>query len=131
MARRWLTILLSLVLMAALAAGARYIVPVDVDVRNHFNKDDPHLIELERLEDTYAISNTALVAVAPKRGTVFTREALGAVEELTERLWQTPYVTRVDSITNYSHSRGVDDELIVNPLIDDAGSLSNDEFKAN
>ena len=129
MARRWLTILLSLVLMAVLAAGAQYIVPVDVEVRNHFNKDDPHLIELERLEDTYAISDSALVAVVPKSGTVFTREVLGAIEELTDRLWQTPYVTRVDSITNYSHSRGVDDELIVHSLIDDAGSLSNDELK--
>ena len=129
MARRWLTILFSLLLTASLAAGAQYIVPVDVDVRNHFSKDDPHLIELERLEDTYAISETALVAVAPKNGTVFTREALGAVEELTERLWQTPYVTRVDSITNYSHSRGVDDELIVNPLIDAAGSLSDDDLE--
>ena len=128
MARRWLTILLSLILMAVLAAGARYIVPVDVDVRNHFNKDDPQLIELERLEDTYAISDTALVAVAPQSGTVFTREALGAVEELTDRLWLTPYVTRVDSVTNYSHSRGVDDELIVNPLVDDARSLGDDEL---
>ena len=129
MGRRWLTILLSLVLMAALAAGAQYIVPVDVDFRNHFNKDDSHLIELERLEDTYAISDTAFVAVAPKKGTVFTREALVAVEELTERLWRTPYVTRVDSITNYSHSRGVDDELIVNPLIDDAGALGDDDME--
>ncbi len=127
--RRWLTILLSLVLMAGLAAGAQYIVPVDVDNRNHFDKDDPHLIALDRLEDTYAISDTALVAVAPKSGTVFTREALVAVEELTERLWQTPYVIRVDSITNYSHSRGVDDELIVNPLIDAAASLGDDDIK--
>ena len=129
MARRWLTILLSLVLVAALAAGAQFIVPVDVDFRNHFNKDDPHLVELDRLEDTYAISDTALVAVAPKKGSVFTREALVAVEELTERLWRTPYVTRVDSIANYSHSRGVDDELIVNPLIDDAGSLGAEDLK--
>ena len=129
MARRWLTVLFSLFLIASIAAGARYIVPVDVDVRNHFNKGDPHLIELERLEDIFAISETALVAVAPKNGTIFTREALGAVEELTERLWLTPYVTRVDSITNYSHSWSIDDELIVNPLIDDAGSLSDDDLE--
>ena len=129
MARRWLTVLLALALMAVLAAGAQFIVPVDVDFRNHFNEDDPHLVALERLEDTYAISDTAFVAVAPKTGGVFTREALVAVEELTERLWQTPYVTRVDSIANYSHSRGVGDELIVSPLIDDAGSLDDDAMR--
>ena len=129
MARRWQVILLALALTAILAAGAQFIVPVAVDFRNHFNKNDPHLIALENLEDTYAISDTVLVAVAPKNGTVFTREALFAVETLTKRLWQTPYVTRVDSITNYSHSRAVGDELIVNPLIDGARSLGDDDLK--
>ena len=129
MARRWQVILLSLALTAILAAGAQFIVPVAVDFRNHFNKNDPHLIALENLEDTYAISDTVLVGLAPKNGTVFTREALSAVERLTKRLWQTPYVTRVDSITNYSHSRAVGDDLIVNPLIDDARSLGDDDLK--
>ena len=128
MGRRWLTILLSLIAMAALAYGARYIVLVDVDVRNHFNEDDPHLIALELLEDTYALSDSALVAVAPREGTIFTREALLAIEELTEELWRTPYVTRVDSIANYSHSEGIEDELIVEPLIDDAGSLDDEDI---
>ena len=67
MGRRWLTILLSVLFMLALAAGAGRIVEVDVDVRNHFAKDDPHIVALEKLEDTYARSDTALVAVAPSR----------------------------------------------------------------
>ena len=129
MGRRWLTMLLSLLFMAALAAGAGRIVAVDVDVRNHFAKDDPHIVALERLEDTYALSDGALVAVAPKSGTIFTRETLVAIEDLTERLWQTPYVTRVDSITNYTHSEGREDELVVEPLIDEAGSLSDADIE--
>ena len=129
MDRRWLTMLLSLLFMAALAAGAERIVAVDVDVRNHFGKDDPHIVALERLEDTYALSDGALVAVAPKDGTIFTRETLVAIEDLTERLWQTPYVTRVDSITNYTHSEGREDELIVEPLIDEAGLLSDEDIE--
>ena len=129
MGRRWLTILLSVVVMLALTAGAMYIVQVDVDVRNHFSKDDPHIIALDQLEDTYALSDTALVAVAPQNGTIFTREALVAIEELTEQLWRTPYVTRVDSIANYSHSEGFEDELVVEPLIDDASSLSDNDIE--
>ena len=127
MGRRWLTILLSLLVLLALTAGTLHIVQVDVDYRNHFSKDDPQLVALEQLEDTYAISDTALVAVAPQNGTIFTREALIAIEEMTEQLWRTPYVTRVDSIANYSHSEGFEDELIVEPLIDDASSLSDRE----
>ena len=129
MRRRWLTILLSLLVVLALTAGTQYIVNVDVDFRNHFDKDDPRLIALEQLEETYAISDTALVAVAPQSGTIFTREALVAVEELTEQLWQTPYVTRVDSLANYSHSEAVEDDLIVEPLIDDASSLGDDDIE--
>ena len=129
MGRRWLTILLSLLVMLALAAGAQNLVSVDVDVRNHFKKDDPHIVALDQLEDTYAISDNVLVAIAPKSGTVFTRETLVAIEELTEQLWRTPYVTRVDSIANYSHSEGFEDELIVEPLVDDASSLSDSDIE--
>ena len=126
--RRWLTILLSVLVILALTAGAQFVV-VGVDYRNHFSKDDPRLIALEQLEDTYSFADTALVAVAPQDGTVFTREALIAIEELTELLWQTPYVTRVDSIANYSHSRGLEDELIVEPLIEDATSLNDGDIE--
>ena len=128
MGRRWLTILLSLLAILAFAAGAEHIVSVDVDVRNHFNKDDPHILALDHLEETYAISDTALVAVAPQDGTIFTQDALVAVEELTEQLWLVPYVTRVDSIANYSHSEAFEDDLVVEPLVDDASSLSDDDI---
>ena len=129
MRRRWLTILLSLLVMLALAAGAEHLVSVDVDVRNHFKKDDPHIVALDNLEDTYAISDSVLVAVAPKAGTIFNRDTLVAVEELTEQLWLTPYVTRVDSIANYSHSEAFEDDLIVEPLVDDAASLSDGDIE--
>ncbi|MXX23094.1 MAG: MMPL family transporter [Rhodospirillales bacterium] len=129
MKRRWLTILLSLLVMLALASGTQNIAVVDVDVRNHFSNDDPHIVALDQLEDTYSLSDGALVAVAPQSGTIFTRETLVAIEEMTNRLWRTPYVTRVDSLANYSHSEGLEDELIVEPLIDDAASLSDDDIE--
>ena len=129
MARRWLTILLSLLVMLVLAAGATRLVVVDVDFRNHFGESDPHLIALEQLEETYALSDVALVAVAPHEGTIFTRETLVAIEELTEQLWRTPYATRVDSISNYTHSEGFEDELVVEQLIDEASSLSDTDIE--
>ena len=76
---------------AAPGFGGRFITLEDVDVRNHFEDDDPHLVALELLEDTYSLTDTALLALAPRDGTVFTREALTAIEELTEELWRTPY----------------------------------------
>ncbi len=129
MDRPRVTILLSLLAIMILAAGLWRLVAVDVDFRNHFSEDDPHLVELDEFEDTYAISDTALIALAPRSGDIFTREALVAVEELTEQLWRTPYVTRVDSLANYSHSRGIGDELIVDPLVDEAASLPDSDIE--
>lgn len=63
-------------LVAPLAAGAQFIVPADVDNRIHFDKDDPHLIALEQLEDTCAISGAVPFAVAPKNSTAFRQQAL-------------------------------------------------------
>ena len=129
MGRRWAVLAASLLAVVLLAAGGARLAQVDVDVRNHFGEDDPHIVALDRLEDTYALSDAALVVAAPQDGRVFTREALTAVEELTERLWQTPYVTRVDSIANYSHSEGFEDELVVEPLIDEAAALTDKELE--
>ncbi|MXW43659.1 MAG: MMPL family transporter [Candidatus Dadabacteria bacterium] len=127
--RRWLTIVLSLLVILILAAGATRLIVVDVDFRNHFSKSDPHLLALEQLEETYALSDVVLVAIAPHNGTIFTRETLVAIEEMTKQLWRTPYATRVDSIANYTHSEGFEDELVVEQLIDEASSLSDTDIQ--
>ena len=119
------TIAISFLVIAVLTAGVQQLITVNVDLRNHFNDDDPHLIKLEHFEDLYALSDGVLVVVAPSNDTIFTRDTLVAVENLTEALWQTPYSTRVDSITNYSHIEGQEDTLIVEPLVDDAKFLDN------
>ena len=56
---------------------------------------------------------------------MFTREALGAIEELTEAAWETPYSSRVDSLTNYTHSEADGDDLVVRPLVEDARDLDD------
>lgn len=129
LARRWLTILISLLVMLALATGASRLIVVDVDFRNHFGESDPHLIAMKQLEETYALSDAVLVAIAPHNGTIFTQKTLVAIEELTEQLWRTPYATRVDSISNYTHSEGFEDELVVEQLIDEASSLNDTDIK--
>ncbi len=125
--RRWLVVALAMLAMLAMGAGARFI-GVTNDYRSLFDEDNPQLIAFDTLEDTYSTSNAALIAIAPGAGSVFTREALGAIEELTEDAWRTPYSTRVDSLTNYSHSKGLGDNLIVDPLVDDAQSLSDTDL---
>ncbi|MDE0130074.1 MAG: MMPL family transporter [Gammaproteobacteria bacterium] len=121
---RWLVVAGATLVMLAMAAGGRFIT-VSNDHRILFGEDNPQLVAYDALEDTYTSSNTALIAVTPRQGTVFTRETLGAIERLTEEAWQAPYSSRVDSLTNYSHSEALGDDLIVGPLVEDAASLSD------
>ena len=121
---RWLVVALATLVMLALTAGARFIT-VTNDYRILFGEDNPQLLAFDALENTYSASNAALIAIAPRDGSVFTREVLGAVEEFTEAAWRTPYSSRVNSLTNYTHSEALDDDLVVAPLVDDASSLSD------
>ena len=123
--RRLAVILVASLVMAAAAAGGRYLT-VTGDYRAQLGEDNPELATFDVLEDTYAATYVALVAIAPRTGSVFTRDTLQAVDELTEATWSLPYSTRVDSLTNYSHSEAVgEDDLIVAPLVDDARSLDD------
>ena len=59
---------------------------------------------------------------------VFTRETLSALEELTEASWQLPFSSRVNSITNFQHTRVDEDDLIVEDLVQNAAILSDEEL---
>ena len=125
--RRWWIVAGAFVLMVLVAAGGDRVVVAN-DFRQLLGKDNPELGALNTLEDTYAASNTVLVAIAPREGSVFTRSTLGAIEELTEAAWETPHSSRVDSLTNYNHTYAEGDDLIVEPLVDDAGVLNDEDL---
>ena len=122
---RWLVVALATVLMLAVTAGARFIT-VTSDYLVLFRDDNPQLLAFQALENTYSATDRALIAVAPREGSVFTSEALGAIVELTDAAWEAPYSSRVDSLTNYSHSEALgEDDLVVAPLVEDASVLSD------
>ena len=125
---RWLILGLTILFVLVMAAGGQYL-KISNDSRIFFSEDNPQLIAFEALEATYTEANTVLIAIAPKdeasAGGIFTTDALTAVGELTERGWLLPYSTRVDSLTNYSHTWADGDELIVEDLVADGANLSN------
>ncbi|MDE2789904.1 MAG: MMPL family transporter [Paracoccaceae bacterium] len=125
--RRWPVLALAAVVMLMAAAGAPRLT-VSGSYRVLFGEDNPHLLAFDAVQDTYSASRSALVAVAPREGSVFTRETLDAIEQLTEAAWQTPYSVRVTSLTNYFHTEADGDDLTIEPLVEDAVSLSDAEL---
>ena len=124
---RWWVAAFATFLMVLMAAGGDRIIVAN-DFRELLGEDNPELAALNSLEDTYAASNTVLIAVAPREGSVFTRRTLGAIEELTRAAWETPHSTRVDSLTNYNHTYAEGDDLVVEPLVDGAEALSDGDL---
>jgi predicted RND superfamily exporter protein len=126
--RRWWIILATSLIVLGVGSGVRFLT-FNNDDRVFFSKENPQLKAFEALENTYTQDENVFFVVAPKDGHVFTRETLAAVEDLTEASWQIPFSSRVDSVTNFQHTRGEEDELIVENLAQNTESLSDADLK--
>ena len=125
---RWFLIAACLIITAASGSGMLRLT-FNNDLRAFFSEENPQLQALETLENTYNRIDNVYFTLAPKDGNVFSRETLAALEELTESSWHIPYSSRVDSITNFQYTHSENDELIVEPLVDDALNMSTAEIK--
>jgi len=119
---RWPAIALSLLIVGFLASGGRFI-EFTSDYQVYFGDTNPQLSAFQELQETYTKNDNVLIMVEPAGGEVFTPEVLAVVGELTDMAWQTPYSSRVDSITNYQYTYSEEDDLIVEDLVEDPTSL--------
>ena len=126
---KWLAVILSLVVVFGMAAGAKNLF-FNNDYRVFFSDTDPNLIAFDNLQDTYTKSDNVLFVIAPKDGVVFKQDTLTVIEDITERAWQTPHSTRVDSLANYQHTTSVEDDLSVANLYENASEMSTEDAES-
>lgn len=120
---RWLVIALTLVFVGLAAKGMGKLQFTN-DYRAFFAEENPQMLAFDKLQNTYDKSDNVMFVISPKQGSVFTPSTLASIEWLTEEAWQTPYSNRVDSITNFQHTKAVEDDLEVADLIADANNMS-------
>ena len=116
-----------MVLTALIALGAQDLY-FETDYKVYFQKNDPQLLMHESVEDIYTSSDNFAITLRPHQGDVFNLEVLSLIYELSDRLWQTPYVTRVDSITHFQHTRADQDDLLVEDIVLDPTTLTTDKI---
>lgn len=126
---RWLMIAGTVLFALWAASGARFLT-FSNDSRIYFSKENPQLLALEALENTFNKEDNVLFVLAPRDRDVFTRENLGAVAELTAEAWRIPYSSRVNSITNFQNTRSADDEFVVEDLVPKDSNLSDRQLAA-
>lgn len=99
------------------------------DYRAYFGENNPELNAFDSLEETYTKTDSILFVFRPDDSSIFTKKTLGAISDFTTAAWKIPYAIRVDSITNFQHTKATRDDLIVANLVDDATLLSGPELK--
>lgn len=126
---RWLVLLVSFATAIGMGSGGRFLA-FSNDYRNFFGEDNPQLIAFEELENSYTKSDNLMFIVSSKDGSIFSQKNLAAVQDITKEAWQVPYSTRVDSITNFQHTKAVGDDLFVDDLVKgDPTTLTSEQLR--
>jgi len=118
---KFIVILLSLLTIGLLGFGAKNIT-ISSDYRYFFGKDNPQRLAFENFQNVYAKDDSALIVIEHKSGTIFNKETLSAIKDLTDQSWKVPFSTRVNSITNYQHTEAFEDNLVVRDLVGGNGT---------
>ena len=113
---RWPVITAMLLLVAIASSGIAFL-EFSANYRIFFDEDNPQLLALEALENTYGKNENVAFLIVPDDGDATSQTALGASVWLTEAAWHTPYSRRVDSLANFQYTTADGDELHVRDLV--------------
>ena len=115
LAARRLVILATLILVAAASSGIAFL-EFSANYRIFFDEDNPQLLALEALENTYGKNENVVFLIVPDDGDATSQSALSAAAWLTDAAWYTPFSRRVDSLANFQHTTADGDDLDVRDL---------------
>ncbi len=96
-------------------------IEIDGSYRIWFGKDSKTLKDYDNFRKTFGNDDGVIIAFKDENG-IFTQKALSTIKKITDELWKTKYIARVDSLTNYQyvHSNPDDEEdIIVEDFIKD------------
>lgn len=112
----WRLLLLTLLVLVASFLGLKGLSSSN-DYRSFLDDDYPGMLELAEVEDLFAENKAGLILISTEQGDLFNPKSLLALRDLTDALWQTPRLKRVDSIANFQNTRADEDDLYVEDLI--------------
>lgn len=104
---------------------------VETDFKIWFDKDSQIMKNFEHFKETFGSDDRLMIALRNKDG-IFRKDILKSIQKMTDELWQTKFVARVDSITNFQYvhvSEDDPDEIVVEDFFDDIDSLDSKQLK--
>ncbi|MCB0355973.1 MAG: MMPL family transporter [Bdellovibrionales bacterium] len=119
-----ISILLSILLLFITGFGAT-LLKTNFSYRIWFEPDNPKLALFDSFEKRFGSDELSVVTLYSPSG-IFDKESAQLLINLTNDMWQTSEVIRVDSLTNFNWVHGEDDEVIVESLIPDDQPLTEE-----
>lgn len=87
------------------------------DYKIFFDEKDKGLETLEQLQSVYTKTENVFVMIEPPGSDVFSVQTITLVHDITEALWQVPFTSRVDSITNYPFSLAEGEDIYIEEFV--------------
>ena len=123
--------LISFITLFVLVAGTGVIkLEKEYSQKSWFRDGDPLLKDFDHFKDQYG-SDISLITVLSFNSSVFKKENLLRAFQITEDFWTIPNFVRVDSLTNYSHTKSINDDITITPLVKDPSESPWDQSYLN
>lgn len=104
---------------------------VETDWKIWFDEDADIVKNYDHFKDTFGTDDMAMITIHNENG-IFNAPTIKNIQKITNELWQTKSVSRVDSITNYQYvyvNENDKDEIIVENLFKKDENLSQSLLK--
>ena len=105
---RWF-IALGVPLMVLMLASNLKHLEIDGSYRIWFGEDSKILTDYDNFRKTFGNDDGVVIVFKDPNG-IFNKKALSSIDRITQALWKTKYIARVDSLTNYQYVHTNPDE---------------------
>ena len=98
---RWVIAIGIPLIVLALASNLKHI-EMDGSYRIWFGEDSKILTDYDDFRKTFGNDDGVIIVFKDPNG-IFSKKALSSIDRITQALWKTKYIARVDSLTNYQY----------------------------
>ena len=106
---KWLIVIGIPLIVLALASNLKH-VEMDGSYRIWFGEESKILTDYDDFRKTFGNDDGVVIVFKDPNG-IFNKKALASIDRITQALWKTKYIARVDSITNYQYVHGNPDDV--------------------
>ncbi|MFT5660518.1 MAG: putative RND superfamily exporter protein [Sulfurimonas sp.] len=127
---RWVIAML-IPLITVMMASSLKNLEFEGSYRIWFGEESKILKDYDNFRAIFGNDDVIAISLKVEEG-VFNKDTLQAIDNITKKLWETEYIARVDSITNYQYVHADEeypDEIIVEDFIENIDSLSEADLE--